>query len=121
MFIIRFILGQIILLINFLTMPRSVKRNVEAQQSIDLTTAKFSLYQLPACPFCVKVRRTIKRENLNIELRNIKQQTNLDELVEHGGKRTVPCLRIEQEDGSSKWMYESKEIVAYLNQVANPA
>jgi glutathione S-transferase len=26
----------------------------------------------------------------------------------------VPCLRIEHEDGHSEWMYESDEIVAYL-------
>jgi glutathione S-transferase len=28
----------------------------------------------------------------------------------------VPCLRIEKEDGSSEWMYESKDIIAYLDE-----
>ena len=37
-----------------------------------------------------------------------------DELVAGGGRATVPCLRIEQPDGTYEWMYESRDIVAYL-------
>jgi glutathione S-transferase len=39
------------------------------------------------------------------------------ELLEQGGKVKVPCLRIEQ-DGQVKWLYESNDIIAYLNKVA---
>lgn len=36
-----------------------------------------------------------------------------EELIKQGGKRQVPCLRIEQ--GSKvKWLYESADIVAYI-------
>jgi hypothetical protein len=35
------------------------------------------------------------------------------ELVKHGGKDQVPCLRIEGPQGT-RWMYESADIVAYL-------
>lgn len=36
-------------------------------------------------------------------------------LLTEGGKIKVPCLRIE-EDGKTTWMYESKAIIAYLDQ-----
>lgn len=118
MALLRFIIGRIILLINFIFSPKAMKREVTAQQTIDQQTESFSLYQLNACPFCVKVRRNIKRNSLNIELRDIKKEPHLDDLVANGGKRTVPCLRIDNEDGSSEWMYESKAIASYLDQVA---
>ncbi len=35
------------------------------------------------------------------------------ELVQGGGKKQVPCLRIEQADGP-QWMYESNDIIRYL-------
>ncbi|WP_371188850.1 glutaredoxin family protein [Thalassotalea maritima] len=118
MAVVRFILGRLILLFNFIFSPKSVKRDAQKQQLLDKQTASFSLYQLNACPFCVKVRRAIKRQGLNIELRDIKTGSHLDDLVANGGKRTVPCLRIEHQDGRTEWMYESKDIVQYLDKVA---
>jgi glutathione S-transferase len=38
------------------------------------------------------------------------------ELIEQGGKRQVPCLRITKEDGEVEWLYESKEIRRYLQE-----
>ena len=37
------------------------------------------------------------------------------ELEQQGGKIKVPCLRIE-ENGQSTWLYESKAIIAYLDE-----
>ena len=31
-----------------------------------------------------------------------------------GGKRRVPCLRIEATPGEVQWLYESMDIIAYL-------
>ena len=36
-------------------------------------------------------------------------------LEQQGGRIKVPCLRIE-ENGQSTWLYESKAIIAYLDQ-----
>ncbi len=119
--LLRFIIGRIILLVNFLTSPRSIKRAAEQQQVIDSKIENLSLYQLEACPFCVKVRRQAKRQNMKIELRNIKDNLHSQALETEGGKRKVPCLRIDNQDGSSQWMYESKSIVAYLDEVATAA
>ncbi|WP_440876470.1 glutaredoxin family protein [Thalassotalea sp. PLHSN55] len=119
MFIIRWILGRIILLLNFVFSPRSPKRTAQAQEKIDQSTQHLNLYQLPACPFCVKVRRTMKRNGLNVALTNINSdQKYLDELIKEGGKRTVPCLRIAKENEPVQWLYESKEIVQYLQKFA---
>jgi len=115
MTIIRWILGRIILLVDFLTRPKGVKRPPEQQAVLDQQTARLSLYQYAACPFCVKVRRGLKRLNLQIELRDTARNARWrEELLREGGKSTVPCLRIEAADGAVSWMYESSDILAYL-------
>ena len=115
MFLIRWPIGRLILLLNFVFTPRSPKRSVEVQKAVDASTSHLSLYQLPACPFCVKTRRAMKRLGLNVELRNINQQESYrEELIREGGKRTVPCLKITNEDQSVTWMYESGDIINYL-------
>lgn len=112
---VRWLLGRLILAINFLTTPKSVIRESQEQAAIDAQTAKMALYQFHACPFCVKVRRLIKRHGLIIELRDAKNnETFKDELTQQGGKYKVPCLRIEQPDDTVKWLYESNDIMAYL-------
>ncbi|WP_087025020.1 glutaredoxin family protein [Thaumasiovibrio subtropicus] len=114
--LIRWILGRLILGISTLTKPSGITRSEADQQSIDNATTSLSLYQFPACPFCVKVRRSMARLSLNIETRD--PRTNAEDrqaLLEGGGKLTVPCLRIE-EAGQVTWMYESSDIVAYLEQ-----
>jgi len=122
MSIIRWPIGQLILLINFIFSPKSPKRAVIEQTKLDEKTVGISLYQLPSCPFCVKVRRSIKREGLKIELRTISGKNDYrEELIREGGKRTVPCLRIEKADGQVQWLYESGDVVAHLQSIAKAA
>ncbi len=57
----------------------------------------------------------MRRLNLPIELRDAKAEGLFrDELRELGGAVKVPCLRIEKNNGTSEWMYESSDIIAYL-------
>jgi len=126
MIVIRWVLGRIILLVDFLYRPAGVKRDAQEQAALDAETAKLSLYQFAACPFCVKVRWSMKRQSLNIETRDAKRNAQFaDELVAGGGALKVPCLRIEEGNGSVTWMYESSDILAYLDQrfdlVAEPS
>ena len=122
MSIIRWPIGQLILIINFIFSPKSPKRAAIAQAKLDEETVGLSLYQLPSCPFCVKVRRSIKREGLKIELRTISGKNEFrEELIREGGKRTVPCLRIEKSDGQIQWLYESKDVVAHLQNISKAA
>lgn len=114
---IRWFLGRIILLLNFIFSPRRLKREPEQQRTLDLSTANLSLYQYEACPFCVKVRRSLRRNSLNIELRDVKKvELHRNELVEGGGRLKVPCLRIDEADGEVRWMYESSDIIHFLEQ-----
>ncbi|MBE9538298.1 MAG: glutathione S-transferase N-terminal domain-containing protein [Proteobacteria bacterium] len=116
MFIIRWILGTLILSINWLTTPRGVKRDAVAQAAIDEQTGNLALYQYKACPFCVKVRREMKRQSLNIETRDAKRSEAVkQELLAGGGLLKVPCLRIENNQGQVQWMYESTDIIDYLS------
>jgi glutaredoxin len=109
-------LGRVILLVDALTSPTPVIREPEHQNSIDESTSSMAIYQFEACPFCVKVRRELKRHSLNIELRDAKNDPEIKaELVREGGRHKVPCLRTVNPDGSIDWLYESTDIIAHLH------
>ncbi len=113
--IIRTILGNLILFFDALFSPRPISRSEEAQAEIDQKTKNMALYQFKMCPFCVKIRRVIKRQNLKIEIRDaLNNELYAKELLEEGGKRQVPALRIIKEDGSKEWLYESSAIKVFL-------
>jgi len=112
---IRWVLARIILLVDFLYRPKGIKRNAQQQAELDQQTANLVLYHYAACPFCVKVRWAMRRQSMNIETRDAKRNPQFaDELMAGGGRLKVPCLRIEGEKGAVTWMYESSEIIAYL-------
>ena len=113
---VRLVLTPLLLAANRLTQPRGVVRPPAAQAAVDARTHSLALYHFPACPFCIKVRRAMKRLSLDIELRNAQHDAaHRDALVAGGGKLQVPCLRITAPDGSQTWLYESDAILAYLN------
>ena len=115
MAIIRWLLGSIILLLDWIFTPRGTRREAEAQDVVNLQTRALTLYQYKACPFCVKVRRAMKRQSLKIETRDVKRsELAKQELLAGGGDLKVPCLRIEGGRGEVEWMYESTEIIDYL-------
>ena len=112
---LRTVLGPILLAWNWITMPRSVQRADDEQQLVDEKTRQLTLYQFKTCPFCIKVRRTMKQLALNIDLRDAqKNQQHRQELIEGGGEVKVPCLKIVHEDGRIEWLYESDDIISYL-------
>lgn len=113
--IIRWILGRIILLVDALTPPTPVIREPGRQREIDELTSSMAIYQFETCPFCVKVRRELRRQSLNIELRDAKNDLDIKaELVREGGRHKVPCLRTDNSDGSIDWLYESNDIIDHL-------
>ena len=114
--LIRYVVGRILLLANFLTRPKPVLRGQAEQDEIDVAMSGMSLYQFRACPFCVKVRRHLRRRSLNIELRDARDNIEIkNELVREGGKHMVPCLRIETDAKNIRWLYESDDICAFLD------
>ena len=112
---IRWFLGKLILFIDALTAPRPMQRSAEDQARVDAETGNLALYQYLACPFCVKTRRVIRRLGLNIETRDARNDPGFrKELETEGGRQQVPCLKISHEDGTVEWLYESDDIIAYL-------
>jgi glutaredoxin len=109
-------LGRVIVFINHVTRPGQIRRAPDVQRDVENAVQGLSLYQFYACPFCVRVRRAIYRLNIPIELRDAQHdQAHRDALRAGGGRIKVPCLRIE-ENGRSRWLYESADIIEYLNQ-----
>ena len=81
--IIRVVLGNLIVFLNALFPPRKIERSKSAQTHIDQASKSLILYQFPLCPFCVRVRRHIKRLNVTIQLRDAKRNTTYeDELIQ---------------------------------------
>jgi len=114
---LRRILGPFILLLDKLTTPKGVVRPTDEQQRLDQDTRKMVLYQFRTCPFCIKVRRVNKRLSLNIETRDAQHDPDSrEELLHGGGQIKVPCLKIQNDGGQTEWMYESNEIIQYLQQ-----
>jgi glutathione S-transferase len=76
---------------------------------------KLELYYSKYCFFCQKVLAFMRGKGRDIELKSTSDRVNATALMQGGGKTQVPCLRIEQADGSVKWMYESDDIIRYLS------
>lgn len=75
---------------------------------------KLEIYQFDHCPFCLKVQRAMVDTTLPLTYVNILHAPNLKaELVEHGGKLQVPCLKISGVE-HTLWLYESEDIITYL-------
>ena len=98
---------------DFVSRPSPVERSSDNQAVVDDAIKSLSLYQFYACPFCVKVRREMARLGLDIEVRDAQSGLYREELQREGGQVQAPCLRIEEE-GKVQWMYESSDIIAYL-------
>lgn len=112
---LRFILEPFILLWDKLSTPKGVERSEQDQNAIDQKTKNLALYEFNTCPFCIKVRRQIKRQSLNIQLLDAQHnQQHRDELLKGGGELKVPCLKITSESGEVSWLYESNDIIQYL-------
>ena len=75
------------------------------------TTARdLQLYVKDDCPYCHKVLDFMASVGIKLPLRNISSDPDARAyLIEHGGKRQVPCLFV---DGEA--LYESDAIIAYL-------
>ena len=74
-----------------------------------------ALYQYRACPFCARTRQVQDKLGLNIEQRDVMINAKYrSELIQQGGSPQVPCLRIENQNGQVKWLYESGDIIKYF-------
>lgn len=72
----------------------------------------YKLFVGTICPYCRKVENFMEENNIEIEIVNIEEDREaMNELIEKGGKRQVPCL---YHDG--EYIYESDDIIKFLGQ-----
>lgn len=114
---LRLVLMPFMLLWSKLGTPKGQVRTTEDQQKINLECSKLVLYHFKTCPFCIKVRHEMARLSLPISLRDAQHDGEpRAELLQGGGKLQTPCLRIADEQGRVRWLYESGDIIKYLQQ-----
>lgn len=113
---LRLVLTPVVIAWDVLTTPKGIQRPNEAQAQVDQQTANYFLYHYRACPFCIKVKREMKRLSLNIDGCDANKNIECrEDLMVGGGKLQVPCLRITDDQGKVTWMYESDEIIKFLH------
>ena len=114
---LRLALKPFMLLWAKLAMPKGVVRSDEEQQKINSECAGLALYHFKTCPFCIKVRHEMARLSLPIQLRDAQHDPEQRaDLLQGGGKIQTPCLRIADDRGNVQWMFESNDIIKYLQQ-----
>lgn len=113
---VRLVLTPVMIISEKLSTPQAVERSEAEQADVDKACEALALYQFRTCPFCIKVRKEIARLGLTIERRDAQlDPEHKKALLEGGGRVKVPCLRIENDDASIEWLYESDDINAYLH------
>jgi glutaredoxin len=114
---LRLVLGPVMLLKERLTQPKGVQRDAAAQSAVDLQCQSLALYQFNTCPFCIKVRQEMRRLSLPIEKCDAQHNAaNREELLQSSGATKVPCLKITEANGQTRWLQDSNAIVAYLRE-----
>jgi glutaredoxin len=114
---LRLVLGPVMLLKERLTNPEGVQRDTAAQAAVDQQCQSLALYQFNTCPFCIKVRQEMRRLSLPIEKRDAQHNAaNREELLQSSGATKVPCLKITEADGQTRWLQDSNAIVTYLRE-----
>ena len=89
--------------------------------SVSSQTTSFSLYHYRSCPFCAYTRSAMKHIDIEVEERDIaRNPAYRAELIKGGGRTQVPCLRIESNE-EVRWLYESQDIVRFLQRHAAQA
>jgi glutaredoxin len=89
------LLAPLILIWEWGTTPKGMQRAPGGASQVDAECRNLALYQFKTCPFCVKVRREMRRLSLNIDLLDAHATMPQPRRVARGGgKAVVPCLKI---------------------------
>lgn len=96
---------------------KTVGEGEKEEREVSSNAEGLALYQYRGCPFCMRVEHAVARLGVEIELRDtLRSPERARELIEATGHRTVPVLRIDEPDGEVRWLPESADIIAYLEE-----
>jgi glutathione S-transferase len=91
-----------------------------SKKKADRQASCLTLYDCQQRPSHNKIQRYLKHLNVDITVKNLNRcHVYQKELLSGGGRAQVPCLRIDSATGS-RWLYESDDIVRYLDQKFAP-
>ena len=92
----------------------------DAMRGGEKLSEQYQLFKSDTCGFCFRVRAYIEQLGMELPLRDVHAAAEaFRELLQGGGKTTVPCLRIERSTDTGtevEWMYESLDIMQYLGE-----
>ena len=75
-------------------------------------THELLLYQTQFCPYCVKVRRYMETNEIELPTKDVQRDPEARrELLALGGQTQVPALRIDDQI-----LYESDDIIRWLGE-----
>ena len=76
----------------------------------------YQLFKTDLCGFCYRVRGFAEEKGIALTLRDtMTDREAFRELLQGGGRTTVPCLKIQRGEEVT-WMYESLDIIDYLGE-----
>lgn len=76
-----------------------------------------TLYKMSHCPYCIKTIKVIKSLKIEVDYKDINESEKHNKtLIQEGGKRQVPCLKISNNNTAPIWLYESDVIIDYLKE-----
>jgi len=77
-----------------------------------------ALYHYTGCGFCTRVRSAAEELGVELELRNIHEDSqHAEALAAAMGRMTVPVLCIREATGDIRWLPESEDIIDYLEEL----
>ena len=92
----------------------------DAMRGSERLSEQYQLFKSDTCGFCFRVRAYVDQLGMELPLRDVHTDAYaFRELLQGGGKSTVPCLRIERSTDTGtqvEWMYESLDIMQYLGE-----
>ena len=92
----------------------------DAMRGTKKLSEQYQLFKSDTCGFCFRVRAYVEQLGMELPLRDVHTDAEaFRELLQGGGKTTVPCLRIERSTDAGtqiEWMYESLDIMQYLGE-----
>lgn len=78
---------------------------------------QYALYYYDSCGFCRRVLAALPNIKVEVEKRNVQQEPKWrQEQAKATGRTQVPCLKITDDNGSEQWLFESADIINYLQQ-----